>query len=386
MPNPLRLPCADGTLHSYTPESRAWLPPPTKPFQSRVAFAAAHVVANPFLEQHPSEPAQLDWDATLAYRRHLLTYGFSLAEAMDTAQRGMGMDWETAKELIRQSAIEARAFGHGIAAGVGTDHLPNTPQTLDRIEAAYLEQAAFVEGVGAGVILMSSRHLAAAAKSPEDFERVYDKVLSQVSKPVILHWLGDAFDAQLAGYWGTNNLDQAMQTCLGVIQNHASKIDGIKLSLLDKQREIELRRLLPNGVRMYTGDDFNYPELILGDTSHHSHALLGIFDAIAPVASQALCALDQADIKTYHTLLEPTVELSRHIFQTPTYNYKAGIVFLAYLNGFQNHFRMVGGLESARSIVHLGQIYKLADLAGLIRLPDLAMSRIKLTLALAGIE
>ena len=386
MPNPLRLPCADGTLHSYTPEFRAWLPPPTKPFQSRVAFAAAHVVANPFLEQHPSEPAQLDWDATLAYRRHLLTYGFSLAEAMDTAQRGMGMDWETAKELIRQSAIEARAFGHGIAAGVGTDHLPNTPQTLDRIEAAYLEQAAFVEGVGAGVILMSSRHLAAAAKSPEDFERVYDKVLSQVSKPVILHWLGDAFDTQLAGYWGTNNLDQAMQTCLGVIQNHASKIDGIKLSLLDKQREIELRRLLPNGVRMYTGDDFNYPELILGDTSHHSHALLGIFDAIAPVASQALCALDQADIKTYHALLEPTVELSRHIFQTPTYNYKAGIVFLAYLNGFQNHFRMVGGLESARSIVHLGQIYKLADLAGLIRLPDLAMSRIKLTLALAGIE
>ena len=386
MPNPLRLPCADGTLHSYTPESRAWLPPPTKPFQSRVAFAAAHVVANPFLEQHPSEPAQLDWDATLAYRRHLLSYGFSLAEAMDTAQRGMGMDWETAKELIRQSAIEARAFGHGIAAGVGTDHLPNTPQTLDRIEAAYLEQAAFVEGVGAGVILMSSRHLAATAKSPEDFERVYDKVLSQVSKPVILHWLGDAFDTQLAGYWGSNNLDQAMQTCLGVIQNHASKIDGIKLSLLDKQREIELRRLLPNGVRMYTGDDFNYPELILGDTSHHSHALLGIFDAIAPVASQALCALDQADIKTYHTLLEPTVELSRHIFQTPTYNYKAGIVFLAYLNGFQNHFRMVGGLESARSIVHLGQIYKLADLAGLIRLPDLAMSRIKLTLALAGIE
>ena len=386
MPNPLRLPCADGTLHSYTPEFRAWLPPPTKPFQSRVAFAAAHVVANPFLEQHPSEPAQLDWDATLAYRRHLLTYGFSLAEAMDTAQRGMGMDWETAKELIRQSAIEARAFGHGIAAGVGTDHLPNTPQTLDRIEAAYLEQAAFVEGVGAGVILMSSRHLAAAAKSPEDFERVYDKVLSQVSKPVILHWLGDAFDTQLAGYWGTNNLDQAMQTCLGVIQNHASKIDGIKLSLLDKQREIELRRLLPNGVRMYTGDDFNYPELILGDTSHHSHALLGIFDAIAPVASQALCALDQADIKTYHALLEPTVELSRHIFQTPTYNYKAGIVFLAYLNGFQNHFRMVGGLESARSIVHLGQIYKLADLAGLIRLPDLAMRRIKLTLALAGIE
>ena len=298
MLNSLRLPCADGTLHSYIPESRAWLPPPTKPFQSRVAFAAAHVVANPFLEQHPSEPAQLDWDATLAYRRHLLTYGFSLAEAMDTAQRGMGMDWETAKELIRQSAIEARAFGHGIAAGVGTDHLPNTPQTLDRIEAAYLEQAAFVEGVGAGVILMSSRHLAAAAKSPEDFERVYDKVLSQVSKPVILHWLGDAFDTQLAGYWGTNNLDQAMQTCLGVIQNHASKIDGIKLSLLDKQREIELRRLLPNGVRMYTGDDFNYPELILGDTSHHSHALLGIFDAIAPVASQALCALDQADIKT----------------------------------------------------------------------------------------
>ena len=386
MPNPLRLPCADGTLHSYTPEFRAWLPPPTKPFQSRVAFAAAHVVANPFLEQHPSEPAQLDWDATLAYRRHLLTYGFSLAEAMDTAQRGMGMDWETAKELIRQSAIEARAFGHGIAAGVGTDHLPNTPQTLDRIEAAYLEQAAFVEGVGAGVILMSSRHLAAAAKSPEDFERVYDKVLSQVSKPVILHWLGDAFDTQLAGYWGTNNLDQAMQTCLGVIQNHASKIDGIKLSLLDKQREIELRRLLPNGVRMYTGDDFNYPELILGDTSHHSHALLGIFDAIAPVASQALCALDQADIKTYHALLEPTVELSRHIFQTPTYKYKTGVVFLAYLNGFQNHFRMVGGLESARSIVHLGQIYKLADLAGLIRLPDLAMRRIKLTLALAGIE
>ena len=300
---------------------------------------------------------------------------------------GMGLDWATAQELIRRSLAEARAVGGAIACGAGTDHLaPGPAVTLADVEAAYETQCAFVEREGGRVILMASRALAACARGPDDYVQVYDRVLSQVARPVILHWLGAMFDPQLAGYWGTRDLDIAMEVCLHIIRDHAAKVDGIKISLLDHTREIAMRRRLPAGVKMYTGDDFNYPELILGDDEGYSHALLGIFDPIAPAASAALQALDAGDRDRYETILAPTVPLSRHIFQTPTYFYKTGVVFLAYLNGHQSHFRMVGGQESARSVVHLAELFVLADRAGLLRDPELAAERMRRFLALAGID
>jgi hypothetical protein len=330
---------------------------------------------------------RLDWETTLSYRHHLWSLGFAVAEAMDTAQRGMGLNWATTQELIRRSLIEARSVGGTIACGAGTDHLAPRPDlTLDAVENAYTEQVSFVEGLGGQVILMASRALAACARSPDDYARVYRQILSQVSQPVIIHWLGDMFDPALAGYWGSRDLDTAMQTCLAILREHQSKIDGIKISLLDAEREITMRRQLPAGVRMYTGDDFNYPELIFGDDQGYSDALLGIFDAIAPAAAAAFHALDAGDFVSYASYLEPTVPLSRHIFQAPTYAYKTGIVFLAYLNDHQSHFRMVAGQESARSIVHLAQLFVLADQAGLLRDPDMAMRRMQRVLQLAGME
>jgi hypothetical protein len=306
---------------------------------------------------------------------------------MDTAQRGMGLDWEGAKELIRRATAEAKAVGGSIACGAGTDHLQVGPTTtLDEVIGAYEEQCAFVEQAGSRIILMASRALAACARGPEDYAAVYDRILSQVKEPVIIHWLGDMFDPALAGYWGATDLTQAMENCLAIVRQHAAKIDGIKISLLDANREIAMRRRLPEGVRMYTGDDFNYPELILGDAHGYSDALLGIFDAIAPAAAAAISALDAGDVDRYRACFAPTLPLSRHIFQPPTYYYKTGIVFLAYLNGHQSHFRMVGGQESARSVVHLAELLVLADEAGLIQDPELAAHRMRHVLALAGIE
>ena len=383
---PLLLPRADGTFTRYGLSQPSPFPPSAKPARSRMAYAAAHVVCDPLAENGPGTPPKLDWEATLAYRHHLWELGFSIAEAMDTAQRGMGLDWSAAQELIRRSLKEARATGGGIACGAGTDQLEASPQVrLEQVKAAYQEQCSFIEGQGGQIILMASRALAACAKSPEDYLEVYDYILSQVSRPVILHWLGDMFDPALAGYWGYNDLDKAMQVCLNLIETHASKIDGIKISLLNAEREVAMRRKLPPGVRMYTGDDFNYPVLIRGDEQGYSHALLGIFDAIAPAAAAALQALDTGDLARYSQILEPTVALSRHIFQTPTYFYKTGVVFLAYLNGYQSHFRMVGGLESVRSVVHLAELIMLADQAGLIQDSALAAERMRRFLALAGI-
>ncbi len=387
MPPTLLLPQPDRALRPYTLHDPAAFTPPTAPLRSRVFFAAAHVVADPLADVTPASPPALDWEATLAYRRYLWSLGLGVAEAMDTAQRGMGLDWTTARELIIRSVAEARAVGGVIACGAGTDHLPPAPDlTLDQVESAYAEQIEVVEQAGGRVILMASRALAACARGPDDYIRVYGRILSQVREPVILHWLGDMFDPQLAGYWGSRNLDEAMATALAIIHDHAAKIDGIKISLLDANREIQMRRRLPPGVRMYSGDDFNYPELILGDDQGCSDALLGIFDAIAPAASAALQALDADDPSRFQAILEPTLPLSRHIFQTPTYYYKTGVVFLAYLNGHQNHFRMVGGQESARSIVHLSRLLILADQAGVLRDPDLAAARMRRVLALAGIE
>jgi hypothetical protein len=306
---------------------------------------------------------------------------------MDTAQRGMGLDWTTTQELICRALAEARAVGGGIACGAGTDHLaPGPGVALADVEGAYETQCAFVEREGGRVILMASRALAACATGPDDYVQVYDRVLSQVAQPVILHWLGDMFDPQLAGYWGSRDVDTAMEVCLHIIRDHATKIDGIKISLLDKEREVAMRRRLPPAVKMYTGDDFNYPELILGDNQGYSHALLGIFDAIAPAASAALQALDAGDRDRYETILAPTVPLSRHIFQAPTYFYKTGVVFLAYLTGHQSHFRMVGGQESTRAVVHLSELFVLADRAGLLHDPDLAATRMRAVLAVAGVN
>jgi hypothetical protein len=386
MPTTITLPRADGTLKSYTIGPAGSFPPPSGPPRSRVAYAAAHVVCDPLANISPTLEVALDWDATLAYRRYLWSFGFAIAEAMDTAQRGMGLDWTTTQELIRRSLAEAHAAGGDIACGAGTDHLaPGPDVTLADVEAAYETQCAFVEREGGRAILMASRALAACARGPDDYVRVYDRVLSQLARPAILHWLGDMFDPALAGYWGADDLDAAMEVCLHIIRDHAAKVDGIKISLLDHAREIAMRRRLPPGVKMYTGDDFNYPELILGDDQGYSHALLGIFDPIAPAASAALQALDAGDRDRYETILAPTVPLARHIFQAPTYFYKTGVVFLAYLNGYQSHFRMVGGQESARSVVHLSELFALADRAGLLRDPEQAAGRMRRFLVLAGI-
>jgi hypothetical protein len=385
MTTSLKLPQADRTVIDYAVGPAPRYPAANAPLRARVAYAAVHLVADPLADTTPISPVQLDWDATLAYRHYLWSLGFAVAEAMDTAQRGMGLDWTTAQELIRRSLAEARAVGGAIACGAGTDHvLPRAGLTLADVEEAYAEQVGFVEDAGGRVILMASRALAAVARGPDDYARVYDRILSQVTQPVILHWLGDMFDPALAGYWGARDLDAATETCLQIIADHADKVDGIKISLLDKDREIAMRRRLPPNVKMYTGDDFNYPELIQGDERGYSHALLGILDAIAPVASAALQALDAGDLARYNALLAPTLPLSRHIFQAPTFYYKTGVVFLAYLNGHQQHFRMVGGQESARSIVHLAELFRLADRAGVLRDPDHAAARFRPLLALAG--
>jgi len=370
------LPRADGTFASYTVRGpRVW-PAPTGPIRTRVAYAAAHVVCDPHSD------AEVDWDATLAYRRHLWSLGIGVAEAMDTAQRGMGLDWPLARELIGRSLAEARAVNGLIACGAGTDQLaPDVRVTLDAVERAYEEQVGYVEGQGGRVILMASRALTRAASGPDDYRRVYGTILRQVRRPVILHWLGAMFDPQLAGYWGTPEVSEAMETCLGIICEHRANVDGIKISLLDPEHEVKMRARLPAGVRMYTGDDFNYEQLILGDEHAHSDALLGIFDAIAPAASAALQALDRGDVAGYRAALNSTIPLSRHIFEPPTYAYKTGIVFLAYLNGHQPHFRLLGGGESRRSAGHLAELFRLADAAGLLADPERAVERMGRVLA-----
>ncbi len=388
IPTAVTLPRENGTLtrHELGPPSP--FEPPKTPLRSRIAYAAVHVVADPLAENTPDAPARLDWDATLAYRRYLWSWGLSVAEAMDTAQRGMGLDWSACRELIRRTAGDARTTGGRLACGATTDQLPAGAQVgLDAIQDAYDEQCAFIENEGATVVLMASRHLAARGGGPDEYARVYGHVLARVHRPVIIHWLGEVFDPQLAGYWGARRLDDATRTFVEIVREHAPRIDGVKISLLDRRREIEVRdRLDGSGVRVYTGDDFHYPELIRGDGRRYSDALLGIFDAIAPAASAAIQALDRGDVEAYESILAPTVPLSRHIFTAPTYYYKTGVVFLAYLNGHQRHFRMVGGLESARSIAHLAQTLFLADRAGLLRDPELAADRFRKVLAVAGVE
>jgi hypothetical protein len=389
----LRLPSADGSLTRYAlGQPGAWTKP-TAPITSRIAYAAAHVVPVPLADNTPGAPAVIDWDTTLAYRHELWSYGLGVADAMDTAQRGMGLDWPATQELIKRSATEAASVGGAIACGAGTDQLdpaavrPGRPGLRTVIDA-YREQIETVVEAGAQVIVMASRALAATARSVDEYVEVYDTLLGEVDRPVILHWLGTMFDPALAGYWGSHDVSAATQTFLSLIQDHPGKVDGVKVSLLDAAHEVSLRAslsALPGPVRMYTGDDFNYPELIDGDGTHHSDALLGIFAAIYPAASTALQAYDAGDSAGGRAILNSTEELGRHIFSAPTLYYKTGVAFMSWLNGRQDNFSMVGGLQAGRSILHLVQTFQLADRAGLLLDPPLAAERMRLLLAVHGI-
>jgi hypothetical protein len=349
----------------------------------RRIFSAAHVVADPYADADPGGRPAIDWKATLAFRRHLASLGLGIAEAMDTAQRGMGLDWPTALELIARTRAELPEAA--MASGCGTDHLdPGVSFTLDEVCRAYLEQAQAIQALGGRLILMASRSLARAAQRSADYVTVYDRVLAECDQPVILHWLGEMFDPALAGYWGSSEFPDTMRTALEVIHRNAGKIDGIKISLLDKDKEITMRRLLPTGVRMYTGDDFNYPELIEGDDRGYSDALLGIFDPLATAAAHAVALLTDGNLEGYRRTLDPTVLLARHLFRAPTRFYKTGVVFLAWLNGFQDHFVMVGGAQSARALPYFTEAFRLADRCGALISPDLAVKRMRAFLAVYG--
>ena len=400
----LHLPTRDGTFERRElREARSW-PKPSAPLTSRHVYAAAHVIPVVTADNTPGAPAQLDWDHTLAYRRELWSYGLGVADAMDTAQRGMGLDWPATQELIRRSGAEAavvvasdapatrgKSVRDLLACGAGTDQLdlaglPAGRAGLDAVIEAYREQIKVVSDAGAKVILMASRALAAVADGPDDYQYVYGTLLAETDEPVILHWLGTMFDPALAGYWGSDDVAAATQTFRAIIAANTSAVDGVKVSLLDASHEVALRAVLPAGVRLYTGDDFNYPELIHGDDTHHSDALLGIFAAIYPAASAALQAYDAGDADRGRDILDSTRELGKHIFSAPTLYYKTGVAFLSWLNGKQPGFQMVGGLHSGRSVLHLTETFTLADTAGLLTDPELAASRFGQLLSAYGVS
>lgn len=385
----MRLPTYAGTIENYQLAGTPLTPRALEVPLTRTAFAAAHIVSDPLAERDPwlGRPA-IDWENTLKFRHYLWDQGLHLAEVMDTAQRGMGVDWETARELINRTMAAARAhpLKPRVACGAGTDQFVHDQLTSEEaIVAAYSEQMEAIESAGGQSVIMASRAMVTSGAGPESYLRVYGKLIEQSAEPVILHWLGDMFDPTLKGYWGYNDLDDATDSVLAIVEAHADNIDGIKVSLLEQEREENIRARLPEGVRMYTGDDFNYAALIEGDGKHFSHALLGIFAAISPAASQALEALAKGDTKLFNLLLEPTVPLSREIFKAPTQYYKAGVAFLAWLNGIQSHFIMPGGFQSAREITHFAEIFRLADKARLLENPDLAQSRMGTLLQLHGI-
>jgi dihydrodipicolinate synthase/N-acetylneuraminate lyase len=370
----ISLPGRAEPLVVHPPGWAAGYPPPA----SRRVYAAAHVAAGPVA----GGSAAIDWESTMRFRDHLWAHGFGVAEAMDTAQRGMGLSWDQARELITRSAVRAAIHQGDLACGVGTDQLPDGGSfPLAEILDAYTEQLDFVQATGADVILMASRALAASARTPRGYLHVYGMLLARADRPVILHWLGEAFDPALRGYWGSTDFDAAADTVLELIDRSGGMVDGIKLSVLDAGKEVALRRRLPAGVRLYTGDDFNYPELILGDEHGHSDALLGAFAAITAPAAAALRALDDGDTAGYQAAMNATLPLSRLIFEQPTYYYKVGVAFLAWLNGFQPHFAMIGGLEEQRPVEHLIRVFELAAAAGALTDPALAVSRMSELLA-----
>ena len=381
----IKLPDTNGSVSEYALTGEPIAPTALRPDATRTVFSAAHVVADPFTNSDPTGPSVLDWHQTLAFRRHLADLGLGIAEAMDTAQRGMGLDWSGALELIKRTRSElpdALVF-----SGCGTDQLdPAKARDLEDVKRAYLDQVEAIQSLGGRLILMASRALARVAQDPEDYLRVYGDVLAACDQPVILHWLGEMFDPALAGYWGAESFDDTLEIALRVIEQNGSKVDGIKISLLDKDKEIIMRRRLPGGVKMYSGDDFNYPELIAGDEQGFSHALLGIFDPLAVAVGKAIDHLDQGDKAGFHAILDPTVPLSRLIFRAPTQFYKTGVVFLAWLNGHQNHFVMLGGAQAMRPLPYFVECFKLADQCGLLAEPDLAVQRMSRLLELYGVE
>jgi hypothetical protein len=383
----LQLPKADRTVEQYRLSGQPIERPASPPTFNRIAYAAAHVVSDPLRDLDPWGRPAIDWDATIAFRHHLWSLGFKIAEAMDTAQRGMGLDWAGAQELIRRSLGAARSTpGADLACGAGTDHLaPMDATSLDDVIKAYETQIEFVEKHGGRAIMMASRALARLARSPGDYGKVYGRILSQAKDKVVLHWLGDMFDPQLAGYWGGEGFEGALDSVLSIIGENAGKVEGIKISLLDNAKEVQLRNRLPQGVACFTGDDFNYAELIAGDGTRYSHALLGIFDAVAPSASKALASLAVGDVATFRSVIEPTVPLSRKIFEAPTQYYKAGVVFIAWLNGHQSHFSMPAGLQSARGLLHYADVFRLADQANVLDKPELAVRRMKALTELYGV-
>ncbi|WP_460780992.1 dihydrodipicolinate synthase family protein [Microbacterium shaanxiense] len=387
----LRLLAPDGTTSDAALNDSGIYTRPTTPLKSRVAYAAAHVVPRVHADNTPGRPADIDWDATLAFRRNVYSWGLGVADAMDTAQRNMGLDAAATRELIARSAEVAREEGGSVVVGVNTDHIDDTHITLEQVIGAYKEQLHFTEEQeGAGPVLMASRHLARAAKDAEDYRRVYREVLQSATVPVVLHWLGTAFDPELEGYFGANDWQTASELLLQIIAENQDKIVGVKMSLLNAESEISVRERLPHGVRMFTGDDFNYVGLIGGDTigegEGHSDALLGAFAAITPVASAAIQALDAGDPEAYRRILGPTEELSRQVFAAPTFYYKTGVAFLSWLNGHQPAFQMIGGLHSARSLPHLSRIVELANASLALENPELARERWHGMLRLNGID
>lgn len=399
----LILPTSDGGTRQYRLKAAPSWSKPVSPLTSRRAYAAAHVIPEVAADNTPGAPAHLDWDATLAYRHELWSYGLGVADAMDTAQRGMGLDWDATQQLIKRTGAEAASVVSAggpatagksvrdlVACGAGTDQLdpaalPAGAAGIEAVLNAYREQAAVVSEAGPKVILMASRALAKVATGPDDYLHVYSTLLREVDKPVILHWLGTMFDPALVGYWGSSDVSVATETFLSLIREHADKVDGVKVSLLDAGHEVALRAALPEGVRLYTGDDFNYPELIDGDGARHSDALLGVFAAIYPAASAALQSYEAGDGARGRAILDSTRELGKHLFSAPTFYYKTGIAFLSWLNGKQPGFQMVGGLHSGRSVVHLARTFELADKAGLLKDPALAAFRMSDYLRINGV-
>ena len=375
-----------GTASTVELNSAPSFSKPTSPLASRTVYAAAHVVPRTTANNVPGAPADLDWDATLAFRHHLWSWGLGVADAMDTAQRNMGLDAAATRELITRSAAEARSVNGGLVVGVNTDHVEDPVISLDAVIDAYKEQLHLTEDAGASVVLMASRHLARAATTAADYERVYSEVLASAGAPVILHWLGSAFDPELGTYFGSEDTPTASSTLLRIIANAPDRVAGVKMSLLNAESERAVRAKLEAPVRMFTGDDFNYVSLMGGDASGYSDALLGAFAALGPHASAAVQALDADDPDAYARILGPTEALSRQIFAAPTFYYKTGVAFLSWLNGHQSGFGMVGGLHAARSLPHLSEIVRLANECGALEHPELARDRWHGLLRTSGVQ
>ncbi|AKS31546.1 dihydrodipicolinate synthase family protein [Mycolicibacterium goodii] len=382
----LMLPDSDGVLSHVEIAAPAALRTASAPPSCRTVYAAAHVVADPLRAcDAVPEGEQIDWDATSELRRRLWSLGLGVAESMDTAQRGMGLKWDGARELALRTLADAAECGGEVVVGIATDQISGPTSDLGRIRDAYLEQIIDIEAAGGSVVMMASRHLAGAAQSPEDYVKVYGEVLAQARRPVILHWLGAVFDPALAGYWGHHEPKAAMATVVDIIGAHADKVRGIKVSLLDAALEVLLRELIPSPAKVFTGDDFNYVDLIAGDGTRHSEALLGAFAAVPRFASAAFARLDAGDMTGFRDILEPTLPLSRLVFSAPTQYYKAGIAWLTYLDGAQNHFRMLKGFETGRSLLHLAELVRVAGGLGLFSDPDLAAQRASAYFAAHGL-